>query len=389
MFWKECTRYGWWQKRRGACIGCSHASSSIAAHHAHSIWHEEIAAIPICLYAATMESGKDIGQRPSACELEHMCARCFGRSLSARSTCRFCSANMADVLIVVPGQWPPIGATKGMLPKYEPGQQEKSPAPPPVRAELDVNMSNPPDPTLVAGRQTSTTALSTATQDRNLQIATSHSGDVARRVRTTQRCLGRQPLGNESRTVGPQTGRPSLGSSCRPTQAGYQLQTSGRAQPGQSATKLAIGYRNLRADQASGRTRNTRCPETEHNHFGIRSVPCDSPCVVYTKHAWALPDRAASCPAQCASPCRSCRRHHHHPQARRMLPLSARQQQRPLTCLGSSSFGDGPSRLMLPRAKKMLSASFMGVSSFLAVWMGTPHFSTWTFVLHNVPQPPT
>ena len=54
-------------------------------------------------------------------KLEHMCTQCFGRMLSVRAQCRFCSASMAQALtIVVPGQWPPIGATKSMLSRYEP-----------------------------------------------------------------------------------------------------------------------------------------------------------------------------------------------------------------------------------------------------------------------------
>ena len=28
MSWRQCAKCGWWQKQRGACIGCAHASSS-------------------------------------------------------------------------------------------------------------------------------------------------------------------------------------------------------------------------------------------------------------------------------------------------------------------------------------------------------------------------
>ena len=89
---------------------------------------------------------------PRHLKIEVMCTRCFTRSLTARPTCRSCSHPMQDCYKVVPGQWPPIGATTSVITQYEspasPGEGPTGPVP--TTTAQDVPMPQVPPPSATA-----------------------------------------------------------------------------------------------------------------------------------------------------------------------------------------------------------------------------------------------
>eukprot|EP00971_Amphidinium_carterae_P155410 3082167-Amphidinium_carterae.1 len=58
---------------------------------------------------------------------EQMCRNCLSVNWESKSQCRSCNCSLADAMRVVPGQWPPEGATLEILRAYD---DEQSTPPP-------------------------------------------------------------------------------------------------------------------------------------------------------------------------------------------------------------------------------------------------------------------
>ena len=155
-------------------------------------------------------------------KLEHMCTQCFGRTLSARPTYRFCEAPMKEALTIVPGQWPPIGATKGMISKYEP-QLAATTAKDPVQPTApDVPMHDG-QIRCHAPQGTSPPASDCgATQTGDLPPRETHLGLASGWLWQSPRHPRGQPRCPTCRTSSPKTRRAGTRSGRGPAQAGCQ-----------------------------------------------------------------------------------------------------------------------------------------------------------------------
>ena len=154
MSWHQCRTCGWWQKQRGACIGCSRSG--------WSTWPSSVTsktpkpklegAMPVPT-APTLQqrwqAAKQSSMDPRHLKIEVMCTRCFTRSLTARPLCRSCSHPMQDCYKVVPGQWPPIGATTSIITQYE-GPVDGPAGTVPATTTQDVPMPQVPPPAVTA-----------------------------------------------------------------------------------------------------------------------------------------------------------------------------------------------------------------------------------------------
>ena len=94
---------------------------------------------------------KACAMNPKHIKMEYVCSQCFGRSLTGRSSCRFCLAGMSNAMTVTLGQWPPIGAPRAMLAQYDATGQEQSmrdPLPPELNGQgsAEVDMTDAPQP---------------------------------------------------------------------------------------------------------------------------------------------------------------------------------------------------------------------------------------------------
>ena len=109
MSWHQCRLCGWWQKQRGACIGCTRRvwsswPSSGASNKPKPKLDGAMQTPPESTLQQRWQAAKTSSMDPRHLKIEVMCTRCFTRSLTARPTCRSCSLPMQDCYKVVPGQ---------------------------------------------------------------------------------------------------------------------------------------------------------------------------------------------------------------------------------------------------------------------------------------------
>ena len=141
MTYQTCSKCGWWQRNKGPCAGCSCSRSARSVAAPASPLAKQKMPKTLASLQQQWDLAKASAHNPKHVKLEHMCIHCFGRSLSAKGTCRSCSASMADAVTIVPGQWPPIGATKTMLSRLESGLLPATPLEPTTAQAEDTPMA--------------------------------------------------------------------------------------------------------------------------------------------------------------------------------------------------------------------------------------------------------
>ena len=233
MSWRQCHTCGWWQKQRGACIGCSRSSWPTWSHSSSS---KPKAASPTpAIGEATLTqrwlAAKHSSMDPRHVEIEVMCTSCFTRSLTAKPTCRSCSHSMQNCYRIVPGQWPPIGATTTVVAQYE-GSASSAPA---VEAPLQTapaqDISMAPSPPSAIPVDAALAQLSTTQLRQEIARVERHLQDLPSDVFSALRSSIEQSLQQEGRACGPASGGTAPRPSHCSAQTGFESSPACRSPP--------------------------------------------------------------------------------------------------------------------------------------------------------------
>ena len=114
--WKECLKYGWWQKRvtsLSSLLAFWWLAEGFQAGYPPSNYS---LGTSLCYYAqGVVEAGSAICQQSQ----KHVKIEKFCENMGGRQSCRGCHSGFTNTMRNLPGQWPPLNCPQHLLDRYE------------------------------------------------------------------------------------------------------------------------------------------------------------------------------------------------------------------------------------------------------------------------------
>ena len=124
MPWLKCGACGWWQTKRGPCSSCGSsprkARSPPATTTAPARTTPPVSLpVPESQLRERWQQAQAASTNPRHTKLERLCGLCHTRNMGAKPTCRGCRQPLNSFYTIVPCQWPPLGAPKSVLARFD------------------------------------------------------------------------------------------------------------------------------------------------------------------------------------------------------------------------------------------------------------------------------